>query len=109
VADERETDLVTAASTINIGLLRRALERCLDECERQLGSDIDLEADHYWIIDPSDAFDLTSAPEPVVGQISDDIDSIQSALARPADEPYFIWHEVGHLLGPLTRLASLTV
>jgi len=35
VADERETDLVTAASTINIGLLRRALERCLDECERQ--------------------------------------------------------------------------
>ena len=99
---------MTAAATINIDLLRRALERCLDECERQLGSDVDLDADHYWTIDPSDAFDLSGAPAPMVGQISDDIDSIHSALAEPADEPYSIWHEVGHILGPLTRLASLT-
>jgi hypothetical protein len=99
---------VTAASTINIGVLRQAVQRCLDECERQLGSDVDLDADHYWTIDPSEAFDLSHAAAPMVGQISDDIDSIQRALAAPADEPYFIWHQVGHLLGPLTRLASLT-
>jgi hypothetical protein len=93
--------------TINIGLLRRALERCLDECERQLGADVDLDADHYWTVDPSDAFDLSGAPAPVVGQISDDIDSIQRALDEHLDEPYFIWHEIGHILGPTTRLASL--
>jgi len=98
---------VSAASTINIGLLRRALERCLDECERQLGSDVDLNADHYWTVGSSDAFDLSNVPTPVVRQISDDTDSIQRALEESGHEPYFIWHEVDHILGPLTRLASL--
>jgi hypothetical protein len=88
----------------SIAELRQSVLRCLDHCESQLGSEIDLDADHYWQIDPGDAFDPYTEPTAVMGQITDDLAEIRAASD---DEPALAWHELGHLLGPLARLAVL--
>lgn len=38
-------------------------------------------------------------------QLSDEIESINAALASGAEEPLMVAHEIGHMLGPLARLA----
>lgn len=95
--------------TLSINDLRSALELCLDECERQLGTHANLDADHYWSINIGDAFDLAKPPTVVAGQLADDLDSMVAARNASPDEPYLIWHEVTHLLGPLTWLAARSI
>lgn len=95
----------TTGLSVSIDQLRIALGYVLDECERKLGGAVHLEADHYWIVGPSEAFDLTKEPTPTVGQLSDDIESIEEA--RTDDDP--AWHLLSHLIGPLMRLASLSM
>jgi hypothetical protein len=94
---------------LDLDMLRRALNRCLDECERRFGRRIDLDADHYWLIEPTAAFDLTHEPQVRAGQLSDDLEEIATLNAASDDELLAVWHELGHLLGPLARLAALTL
>lgn len=92
----------TPGPSLTIDELRNAVLRALDQCERELGADVEFAADHYWIIGPSDAFDLTTEPTPTVGQLTDDIE----AIAAEGDDP--TWHQLAHIIGPLLRLASLS-
>ena len=77
------------------------MTRCLDECERRWGTSIDLAADPYWLVEPADAFDLSHEPTLGVDQLTDDL----AEISNPTDVA--VWHDLAHLLGPLTRLAAL--
>ena len=99
---------MTQALTLDLDLLRQALNRCLDECEQRLGRHVDLGADHYWVIDPRAAFDLAREPQVSAGQLSDDLDEMTQLLVKNNEDFLTIWHEIEHVLGPLARLAALT-
>jgi hypothetical protein len=49
---------MTAGPEVEVEVLRRALAQVLDAVEARFGSTVDLEADHYWTLDPRLAFDL---------------------------------------------------
>lgn len=90
--------------TLSIDAVRRALDRCLDECEAQFGAQISVDADYYWCVNIVDAFDLAKTPSVEAAQLTDDLDSIAARNASP-DGFYLISHEIAHLLGPLSWLA----
>jgi hypothetical protein len=81
----------------------------LEEVDRQFGPVVDLDADYYWTVGPQDAlrFEATGAPEPTVGQLTDDIDALRDMLASIADRPRVVWHDLADVIGILTRLAAL--
>lgn len=93
---------------LELAALKQAVNRCLDACREQLGEQVDVGADDYWLIEPSAAFDLTSDPQINAGRLSDDLDEVAAINEATDDELRTVWHELGHLLGPLARLASLT-
>jgi hypothetical protein len=93
--------LTPGTVTVEIAELRDAVTRSLDECERRWGTSIDLAADHYWLVEPADAFDLSHEPTLGVGQLTDDL----AEISNPTDVA--VWHDLAHLLGPLTRLVAL--
>jgi hypothetical protein len=90
--------------TVTIAELRQSVNRCLDLCEQHLGSEVDLDADHYWLIEPSHASDVYREAAVVVGQLTNDLEEIRD---NPAASVYEAWHELGHVLGPLARLTGL--
>lgn len=65
---------------------------------------MDLDADHYWCIDSADAFDLSTEPNVVAGHLEDDAEEIRDLLGR---SEVFLWHDLDHLIGLLSRLAAL--
>jgi hypothetical protein len=73
---------------------------------------VDIDADYYWTIGPWDAFRLagSGAPEPTVGRLSDDIDSLRGMLVDDADRPAVVSHDLAHVVGVLkpTRFAGPT-
>jgi hypothetical protein len=72
------------------------------------GPIVDLEADYYWTVGPWDAFQFeAAAPQPTVGQLTDDVRSMHDMLVDHADAPIAAWHELTHLIGILNRLAGL--
>jgi hypothetical protein len=76
---------------VSLADLRRPVSILLDEVERQHGAVVDLDADYYWTIGPCDAFRLGSGmPEPTVGHVSDDIDSLRGMLVGDADRPVVV-------------------
>ena len=87
--------------TVSIPDLRAALSRVLDTVEAQRGEVIVLDADHYWLIDSADSFDLDASPDVVVGQLSDDIETIHIT------EDVVVWHDLEHLIGVLRRIAAI--
>ncbi len=91
-------------ATIAIADLRQALNSCLDACERRLGAVIDLDADYYWLIEPDEAFDMARQPDVNAGQLIDDLEAVRTE--RDVMD-LATWHDLGHLLGPLGRLAVL--
>ena len=93
---------------LNLGELRSALGRVLDELERRHGQRIELGADYYWTLDPSDPykFDAAAQPEITVSHLGDDVDSMLELLQRDPEEPVIVWHDLGHLVGILRRLAA---
>ena len=80
--------------------------RLLDAAEEQSGGTIDLDADHYWSIDPRAAFDPANDPEVDVGQLSDDTARLRELLGRKGGE-VFLWHDLEHMTAILERIAAL--
>ena len=93
---------------VSLADLRRAVSRVLDEVERRQGPVVALGTDYYWTIGPSDAFRFeTEAPQPTVGQLADDIQSMHDMLADREDHSIAAWHDLAHLIGILNGLAAL--
>jgi hypothetical protein len=80
----------------------------LDEVERRWGSVVDLAADYYWTVSPRDGFSFEGeAPGPTLGQLTNDVRSMQDLLAEETIAPVAVWHDLAHLIGILTRLGAL--
>jgi hypothetical protein len=94
-------------TTMRIDDLRAALDVVLARVEESLGGEIDLAADHYWQIEAVDAFDLSTAPKPTVGQLSDDIKRLTDLAERAPNTEVYVWHDVAHLVGILRRIGAL--
>ena len=93
--------------TVSLSRLRHVLDRVLDDLAARHGDEIELTADHYWVIDPRATYDLTTAPPDehlTVGQLSDDLDELAGLSAT--EDPPVPWHELGHVIGILQRLAA---
>ena len=105
----RRYGLAMGGPTINVEELRRALDRVLDAVELQMGSAVDLDAAHYWMLAPKAAFGLVPDPELhiMAGQLTDDVEEIGEPLQRDPGDGVFIWHDLEHLCGVLMRVASL--
>jgi hypothetical protein len=99
--------------TIDVQKLRRVLNALLDHIERREGSLIEVDRDHYWLLELSAAFseDLhqpgTESGDLGVGQISDDVETVDE-LARQIKkgDPFLDpWHDLEHAVGLLRALA----
>jgi hypothetical protein len=95
--------------SISIHDLRATVAILLDSLENQLGPTVDLAADYYWAVDPDAAYSLDHAPAsgPLVGQLSDDVATVRSALADGVGSGE-TWHVLRHVNGILARLAWLS-
>jgi hypothetical protein len=89
---------------VTIAELRSATVKILDAAEQTLGPTLDLTADHYWLLESDDAFDLSQEPKINAGQLSDDLASIRELDGRDEVD---VWHDLDHLLGLLTRVSAL--
>ena len=99
---------MSGETLVSMADLRRALSRSLDEVERQQGTVVDLGTDYYWTVGPWDAFRFElEAPQPTVGQLTDDVQSMQHMLTDDAGPSIAVWHDLAHLIGILNRLAAL--
>jgi hypothetical protein len=96
------------ATTVALADLRDGLSRLLAAAEDQLGSFVDLDADHYWAIDSRAAYDLSQEPELEAGQLSDDVESLRELLGRDEGE-VFLGHDLEHVAGILSRIAALAL
>ena len=94
---------------VSVAELRQALMSLLGEIEHRHGAFIDLDAEPYWTIGPWDSFrlDADDVPHPTVGQLSDDIRSMQDMLTGSPDRAAVVWHGLTHVIGILNRLAAL--
>ena len=97
--------------TLKIETLRKAAVRLLDEAERTVGSEIDLDGPSaplgmYWTIALRDSYGLADEPERVVGDVCDDVTEVEDLVGRPTDETN-LWHDLDHLSGVLRGLAFL--
>ncbi len=99
--------LMTVSMTVRIEDLRTALDTLLVEIERRSGTEIELDADQYWEVYPTAAFDLYSKPDPTVGQLSDDLDTLREVISQRSGGEIHVWHDLAHILGILRRLAAL--
>jgi hypothetical protein len=91
-------------STVAVSELRSAVGAILDAVESELGETIELNADHYWLLESAESFDPSKTPDVVAGQLSDDVDSIR-AIAEGGE--VVVWHDIDHLLGLLRRVSAL--
>src|SRR3954447_26812850 len=93
---------------VSVRDLRQAMQLLLDAIERRFGSEADLDADHYWAIDPKVAFELGSpdlAGAIWTSQLSDDVQELRALLQR--DGGPAVWHDFSHVAGVLRRIAAL--
>ena len=99
--------------TIDVQKLRRVLDALLDHVQRTEGSLVEVDRDHYWLLELRGAFseDLhepgTKADDLGVGQISDDVETVDE-LAREIEKgDAFLnpWHDLEHAVGLLRALA----
>ncbi|MGY1833057.1 hypothetical protein ACI8AA_21795 [Geodermatophilus sp. SYSU D01180] len=102
---------MSAPITVSVAALQRALTAVLDEVARQHGDEVELTADHYWVLTPRAAYDLTADPDVrscTVAQLSDDVATVREILGRADDEEEVLspWHDLAHLAGILQRLAA---
>jgi hypothetical protein len=93
------------ALSVRLDDLRMALARVLDAVEARHGPLINLDADYYSEVSLRSAY--SQEPRIEIGQLSDDVDSLRELLARDATNDVFVWHDLGHLIGILRRLAAV--
>jgi len=91
---------------IALSEVREALDRILAAAAVELGSSVDLDADHYWWIDTRDAFDLSQEPSLEAAQLSDDVTSMREMLNR-GDNEVIVWHDLDHVIGIVQRISAL--
>src|SRR4051794_26140056 len=99
--------------TIDVQKLRRVLEALLDHVENTEGSLVQVDRDHYWLLELSAAFseDLhepgTKPGDLGVGQISDDVETVDELAKEIEKGEAFIdpWHDLEHAVGLLRALA----
>jgi hypothetical protein len=100
---------VEQAITIEVQQLRAALDVVLTHVEQTVGAAVHLSADYYWALPPDAMYDpyVNPATEALtLGQLSDDVREIRDLLDRDADDGIFVWHDLGHLVGVLQRIAA---
>lgn len=89
---------------IDLGEVRTAAMRILDQCEQELGRRVVSDLDYYWHLPVDSAFDMSEEPpELTVGQLSDDLRELSSM--RPGES--IAWHDLAHLIGVLRALEML--
>ena len=95
--------------SVPISDLRAALVKILDAIEAKYGPSVELDADYYWTLNDTAAFAMVDHPEQHVGagQLSDDVEELRDLLQREPEEGVIIWHDLGHVIGLLRRLATL--
>jgi hypothetical protein len=101
------TARVDVPQTVSLAQLQHVLDRVLGELARRHGDEVELTADHYWVIDPRAAYDLTAAPsieQLTLGQLSDDLTEVAALSA--AQDVLVPWHDLAHVIGVLQRLAA---
>lgn len=100
--------------TIDVPKLRRVLDALLDQVQRTKGSLIEIDRDHYWLLELTAAFseDLrepgTRPGDLGVGQISDDVATVNELAKEIETGDAFLnpWHDLEHAVGLLRALAS---
>lgn len=99
------------ALTLDIQKLRVVLNALLDHVEVDQGRLVDIDRDHYWLLELDSAF-ASDLREPGseglgVGQISDDIETIHELAAELESGDAFLapWHDLQHSVGLLSALA----
>lgn len=92
---------------ITVSDLRVALGKVLDAAEAQLGSEIDLAADGYWLVPGEVAYDDTGVDPPTaeVAYLSDDAESVHQMTLEDYD--IAVWHDLAHVAGFLRRIAEI--
>lgn len=90
---------------LSVSELRVVAAKLLDAIEARFGPQIELGADHYWLIEADEAFDLSQEPAVNAGQLSDDLESVRG-MANPA--PAELAHDLDHLVGLLRRVSALS-
>lgn len=98
---------------IDVLKLRRVLDALLDHVQRTDGSFIEIDRDHYWLLELTAAFseDLqepgTRLGDLGVGQISDDVATVDELAEEieKGDASLNPWHDFEHAVGLLRALA----
>jgi hypothetical protein len=98
-------DALPEPAVLGVAELRVVTAKLLDVIEARFGPNIDLGADHYWLIEADEAFDLSHEPAVNAGQLSDDLESVRG-MAEPA--PAELAHDLDHLVGLLGRVSALS-
>ncbi|SOE00868.1 hypothetical protein [Blastococcus haudaquaticus] len=93
--------------TVSVAQLRRVLDRVLDEIARRNGDVLALTADYYRVLPPDAAYDFEGVPDVQalpVAQLSDDVDELGTMI--DVGRTVVPWHDLGHLIGILQRIAA---
>jgi len=95
------------AITVSVVEIRNWFGAALDTVERNHGPEVQLEQLPYWQVASPDAFDLSVAPELIVGDLADDVNDIRKDVGVPVDErSIYAWHLLDHLKGVLVALSA---
>ncbi|MER7283086.1 hypothetical protein ABT369_52525 [Dactylosporangium sp. NPDC000244] len=95
---------MTEPLTVSLDELRRAVSTLLAAIEHRHGETVELDAGFYWTVGPWAAYEFSREPEPTMGDLRDDVESMREMLGR---EETVVWHDLAHVVGILTRLAAL--
>jgi hypothetical protein len=99
-----------ADATIAVEDIRAVVTRVLDAVEAQHGGTLELGEDYYWHLPVRAAFDLSKPqPELTTGQLTDDVDELREALARPETVDLAAWHALGHVIAVLRAVERLAL
>jgi hypothetical protein len=92
---------------LRVSDLRAALALIFDEAERLLGPTIDLDGDHYWLLEHDERYGDEPPAVSTAGSLVDDVESVYELLERDPDEGVYLWHDLSHAVGVLNRIADL--
>lgn len=92
--------------TIDVGELRGLSDTLFRRLEDRGIRQIRVKNALYWTISPDAAFNMDQPPEPIVGEVFDDMGGVRSEAATAHGEPVSLWHAFHHLAGLMTLIAN---